>query len=88
MFSHQTRVFLGWTLFVIFIVACFVEPYRAILKGYIYNEWYAGFHSSFAPTLFCSAMAWLIFVTENGHGSIERSKNICRFFNGAFLQIS
>jgi hypothetical protein len=76
MFHPQTRVFLGWTLFVIFIVACFVEPYRALLKGFVYNERYAGFHSSFAPTLFCSAIAWLIFVTENGPRSIERSENI------------
>jgi hypothetical protein len=69
-------------------MACFVEPYRTTLKGYIYNERYAGIQSSVAPTLFCSAMAWLIFATENGHGSIERLKNIFRFLMELLLQIS
>jgi hypothetical protein len=63
---------LGWTLFVLFIVASFAEPYRTTLKDYHYDEFYSALYASLSPLLFCTAFAWIIFIGENGPKSIGK----------------
>jgi hypothetical protein len=71
-YSSQSQILLGWTLFVLFIVASFAEPYRTTLKDYRYDELYSALHASLSPLLFCIAFAWMIFIGENGPKSIGK----------------